>query len=95
MAITSILMRPLMAARTVDMMRCVFLCFVLDLIVNVFFVFDQNPMILEKERRVYPGYFMLKRVLGECSAFTLLLSFNEILCPGWQRRVMHYCYLLY
>ena len=85
MIITSILLPALMAARTVDMMRGVFLCFALALIVNVFFVFDQNPIILENGRRGYPGYFTFNGVLGECAAFTLLLSFYEILYPGWRR----------
>ncbi len=66
-------------------MRGVFLCFALALIINLFFVLDQNPMILENGRRGYPGYFTFKGILGECAAFTLLLSFYEITRSGWRR----------
>ena len=42
-------------------------------------------MILENGRRGYAGYFTFKGVLGECAAFTLLLSLYEITYPGWRR----------
>ncbi len=85
MIVASIILPALMAARTVDLMRGVFLCLALALIINLFFVLDQNPMILENGRRGYPGYFTFKGILGECAAFTLLLSFYEIAHPGWRR----------
>jgi len=85
MIITSIVLPALLAARTVDMMRGVFLVFLLALIVNLFFVLDQKPMILENGRIGYAGYFTFKGVLGECAAFALMLSFHEILYPGWRR----------
>ena len=86
MIITSIVLPALLAARTTDMMRGVFLCFALALIVNVFFVLDQNPMVPEIGRKAYAGYFTYKGELGHAAAFALLLSFHEILYPGWRRR---------
>ena len=85
MIVTCIVLPCLLAVRKADMMRGVFLCFVLALIVNVFFVLDQKPIILEDGRIGYPGYFTFKGALGECAAFALLLSFHEILYPGWRR----------
>ena len=85
MIVISIVLPALLAARTVDMMRGVFLVFLLALIVNLFFVLDQKPMTLENGRIGYAGYFTFKGVLGECAAFSLMLSFHEILYPGWRR----------
>jgi len=86
MIITSIVLPALLAARTADMMRGVFLCFAFALILNVFFVLDQNPMIPEIGRKAYAGYFTFKGELGHSAAFALLLSLHEILYPGWRRR---------
>ena len=86
MIITSIVLPALLAVRTADMMRGVFLCFAFALIVNVFFVLVQNPMIIEIGRKAYAGYFTFKGELGHCAAFALLLSLHEILYPGWRRR---------
>jgi O-antigen ligase len=85
MIVISIVLPALLAARTVDMMRGLFLCFALALIVNLFFVLDQAPMLLENGRRGYPGYFTFKGVLGECAAFALLLSLHELVYSGWRR----------
>lgn len=84
MIITSIVLPPMLADRTADMMRGVFLCFALALLINLFFVLDQSPMILD-ERTCYLGYFTFKGLLGECAALGLLLSLHEILYPGWRR----------
>src|SRR5262249_7123668 len=46
--VISIVLPPLLAARSTDMMRGVFLCFAFALIVNLFFVFNQTPIMLEK-----------------------------------------------
>jgi O-antigen ligase len=67
------------------MMRGVFLCFAFASILNIFFVFNQTPIILDGESIGYPGYFTFKGILGECAAIAFLLSLHEMLQPGWRR----------
>lgn len=86
MIITSIVLPAMLAARTADMMRGVFLCFACALVVNVFFVLNQNPLVIEVGRKAYAGYFTFKGELGHSAAFAFLLSLHEILYPGWRRR---------
>ena len=88
MIVTSIVLPAMLADRTADMMRGVFLCFAFASILNVFFVLGQPPMLYENgEILGYPGYFSFKGILGECAAITFLLSLHEMLYPGL-RRVM-------
>lgn len=83
--VTSIVLPPLAAARTAEMMRGVFLCFAFASILNVFFVLNQTPIYLENVNIGYPGYFSFKGLLGECAAIAFLLSLHEILHPGGRR----------
>ena len=53
--IISIVLPALLAARTVDMMRGLFLCYFLALIVNLFFVLDQNHYPEEWEKGLSGG----------------------------------------
>jgi exopolysaccharide production protein ExoQ len=86
--IISVVPPILLAARTTDIMRGVFLCFAFASILNVFFVLEQRPMLYEDGSMLgYPGYFSFKGILGECAAVTFILSLHEILYPG-VRRVM-------
>jgi O-antigen ligase len=85
MIVTSIVL-PVMADRTADLMRGVFLCFAFASLLNVFFVLGQNPIILSNGDELgYPGYFSFKGILGECAAITLLLSLHEMFYPGLRR----------
>jgi exopolysaccharide production protein ExoQ len=85
MIVTSIVLPALLAVRTADMIRGVFLCFAFAVILNVFFVLNQTPILVEKESIGYPGYFGFKGTLGECAAIAFLLSLHEMLYPGWRR----------
>jgi O-antigen ligase len=89
MILTSIILPALLAVRTVDMMRGVFLCFAFASILNVFFVLGQTPIIyVENYQELvigYPGYFTFKGTLGECAAIAFLLSLHEMLFPGLRR----------
>jgi O-antigen ligase len=85
MIITSIVLPVLLAARTVDLMRGLFLCFAFALILNLYFVLTQTPMIFQNGRIAYQGYFTFKGILGECAAIAILLSLHEILYPGLRR----------
>ncbi len=89
MIVTSIVLPAMLAARTVDMMRGLFLCFAFASILNVFFVLHGSS-----ETALYgaklvdigdQGYFEGKNYLGECAAVAFLLSLHEILQRGWRR----------
>ena len=90
MVVTSIVLPAMLAARTTDMMRGLFLCFAFASILNIFFVLGGGEiqvinlhMMLEKIG--YPGYFPGKNYLGECAALAILLSLHEMLYPGLRR----------
>jgi exopolysaccharide production protein ExoQ len=89
MIVTSIVLPAMLAAPTGDMMRGLFLCFASASILNIFFVLGGSALIAAYGAKVveigYPGYFGGKNYLGECTAFTLLLAFYEVLCRGWRR----------
>jgi exopolysaccharide production protein ExoQ len=80
MLLSSIVLPAMLAARTADLMRGVFLCYAVGAILNVFFVFDNPPSV-----DGYPGYFLGKNYLGEFSAIALLLALHETLHPGLRR----------
>jgi O-antigen ligase len=84
MVVTSIVLPAMLAARTADMMRGLFLCFASASILNVFFVLD-NPPSMVKELGGYPGYFAGKNYLGECEGIAFLLSLHEMFYPGLRR----------
>src|SRR5262245_28350726 len=67
MIVTSIVLPAMLAVRTADLMRGLFLCFALAAILNVFFVLGNAPSIV-KVLDGYPGYFLGKNYLGEFSA---------------------------
>ena len=86
--IVSVVLPAMLAGRTADIIRGVFLCFVFASIINIFFVLNQPPMYYQTgEILGYPGYFSFKGILGECAAITFLLSLHEILYPGSRRVV--------
>lgn len=80
MVLSSIIFPGMLAARTTDLMRGVFLCFAIGAILNVFFVFNNDPLVDE-----YAGYFRGKNYLGEFSTIALLLALHETLHPGLRR----------
>jgi len=86
----SIVLPAMLAARTADIMRGLFLCFAFALILNLLFVLDGSATIVSYGSRGlvdigYQGYFGGKNYLGECAAVALLLSLHEILYRGWRR----------
>jgi exopolysaccharide production protein ExoQ len=83
--VTSITLPALLASQKADMILGLFLCFALAVILNVFFVLNQTPIMLEGESIGYPGYFTFKGILGECAAMAFLLSLYEMLHQGWRR----------
>jgi exopolysaccharide production protein ExoQ len=93
MIVTSIVLPAMLAARTADMMRGLFLCFASASILNVPFVLGGSATITTYASMHgpalvnigYQGYFEGKNYLGECAAIALLLSPHEIRYPGWRR----------
>ena len=92
MIVTSIVLPAMLASRTVDMMRALFLCFAFALLLNLYFVSQGSvDMAILSQGLVnigYEGYFNGKNYLGECAAPALLLSLHEILQRGWGRRAL-------
>jgi exopolysaccharide production protein ExoQ len=84
MILTSVVLPCMLAVRTADLMRGLFLCFAFAAILNVFFVLGNPPSIVMAYNG-YPGYFMGKNYLGEFSAAAFLLSLHEILYHGLRR----------
>ena len=87
MVVTSIVLPAILAAREADMMRGLFLCFALALILNVFFVLYGTVDIINCSANnfCYQGYFGGKNYLGECAAVAFLLSLHEIVHRGGRR----------
>jgi O-antigen ligase len=89
MIVTSIVLPAMLAARTADMMRGLFLCFAFASILNVFFVLGGAAIIVRYGAGLVnigsPGYFPGKNYLGECAAVAFFLSLREILYPGLRR----------
>jgi exopolysaccharide production protein ExoQ len=84
MVITSIVLPALMAARTVDLMRWVFLCFTLAALVNIYFLSYNAPLSVQ-HLGGYQGYFLGKNYLGEFAAPALLLALHQIVSFGGRR----------
>jgi exopolysaccharide production protein ExoQ len=93
MIVISIVLPAMLAARTSDIMRALFLCFAFASILNIFFVLGGTATIVINANshgsyRDYlgsPGYFSFKNYLGECAAIAFLLSLYEIRHHGVRR----------
>src|SRR5579859_1942370 len=83
----SIVLPVMLAPRTTDMMRGLFLCFALASILNIFFVLNGtvDTVNCSASQFCYKGYFGGKNYLGECAAVTFLLSLYEVVHRGWRR----------
>ena len=90
MIVTSIVLPAIVAARTADMMRGLFLVFALASILNIFFILSGTQMVatngaMGQVAIGYVGYFSSKNYLGECAALAVLLSLHEMAHPGFRR----------
>jgi exopolysaccharide production protein ExoQ len=89
MVLTAIILPAMLAARTADIMRGVFLCFACAVIVNALLIpggRETTAMYGSTQVEIgYPGYFSFKGLLGECAAIAFLLSLHEMLYPGGRR----------
>ena len=82
--IISIALPAMLAGRTTDMMRGLFLCFAIASIINLYFVLGVPPRHMNKIH-YYAGYMTDKNTLGQVEAIALLLALHEILYPGRRR----------
>src|SRR5262245_33584844 len=85
MILTSIVLPAMLAARTADMMRALFLCFAFASILNVFFVLDRPPSAGNNENFGYAGYLADKNSMGQLAAIAFLLALHEMFYPGRRR----------
>ncbi len=87
MILTSIVLPAMLAPRTTDMMRGLFLCFALALILNILFVLGGvvDTVNCNANQFCYQGYFGGKNYLGECAAAAFLMSLYEIVHRGWRQ----------
>jgi O-antigen ligase len=76
---------PILAARTADMMRALFLCFAFASILTVFFVFDSPPSAGNNETFGYAGYFADKNSMGQMAAIAFVLALQEMFYSGRRR----------
>ena len=80
------------------MIRALFLCFALALILNLFFVLGGSSQVVMYGQALvkigYPGYFPTKNQLGECAAAGFLLSLYELSQRGWRRAFGAVCMLI-
>jgi exopolysaccharide production protein ExoQ len=86
MVVISIVPPVILAARNVDVMRALFLCFALALALNLFI--GRSDIQTDNFRLVeigYRGYFGTKNPLGEAAAVAFLLSIHESLQTGKRR----------
>ena len=87
MLLISVIPPAMLAARTTDMMRGVYFCFVFGSILNAVLILGgySTDLLADTVKIGYPGYFAYKGILGEFAAFAFLLSLYEIFHPGWRR----------
>jgi exopolysaccharide production protein ExoQ len=84
MVVTSILLPAMLADRTTDLMRGLFLCFALASVLNLFFI-PSNPTVVVTLQNGYPGYFPSKNQLGEFAALACLVALHEAHHPRFRR----------
>jgi exopolysaccharide production protein ExoQ len=85
MILTSIVLPAMLAARTADMMRVLFLCFAFASILNVFFVLDRPLSGSNNEIYGYAGYLADKNSMGQSAAIAFLLALHEMFYSGRRR----------
>jgi hypothetical protein len=98
MIVTSIVLPAMLAARTADMLRGLFLCFAFALTLNALFVLEGSVTIASYGSKLvdigYQGYFLGKNYLGECAVIALLLSLHEMLYRGRRRALGIVCVVI-
>jgi O-antigen ligase len=84
MMVTSIILPAMLADRTTDLMRGLFLTFAAGSALNFIIVLNERPVVYEGVF-YYQGYFTDKNTLGECASVTFLLALHEMFHSGLRR----------
>jgi O-antigen ligase len=84
MMVTAIVLPGMLANRTTDMMRGVFLTFTAVSVLNFIVIVDDGPTVVDGAF-YYSGYFTDKNTLGECASVAFLLALHEVLYSGFRR----------
>src|SRR4030095_12865136 len=82
MILTAVVLPIMLAPRTTDVIRGLFLCFAFGAVLNALVL---TPQIMPNGRIAYQGYLAEKNVLGQFVAIALLLAIHEMLYPGLRR----------
>jgi O-antigen ligase len=85
MILTSIILPAMLAVRTADVMRSLFLCFAFGLILNVLFIPGSEQIDSRGLSQGLRGYFTDKNALGRFAAIAFLLGLHEMLYRGLRR----------
>jgi O-antigen ligase len=82
---------PARLARRADLMRGMFFCFALSLVLSGWYTLSGSVTLVQYGSELadigYQGYFEGKNYLGECAAVALLLSLYEASFSGWRRAI--------
>jgi exopolysaccharide production protein ExoQ len=94
MLVTSIVLPSMLAARTADLIRGLYFCFIIGLILNTMLIlggYSRESICAacgptgSNLKIGYVGYFTFKGELGEFAALAFLFSLHEIIYRGWRR----------
>ena len=92
MIVAAIVPPIMLASRTLDILRGVYLCFLFALLLNMLFVWQGSATMASNGQGLvnigYQGYFLQKNALGECAAAAYLLALRELFQRGWGRRAL-------
>lgn len=84
LVVISIVPPILLASARADVLRGLFLCFATVVILNLYFVLNNDPAIVERQLG-HPGYFVGKNLLGEFMGIAVVLALHEVVWPGSRR----------
>jgi O-antigen ligase len=84
MILTTIILPAMLAVRTADTMRSLFLCFAFGSILNVLLLHG-SQLYINGMPVGYQGYLEGKNALGQFAAVAVLLAFHEMLYSGLRR----------
>ncbi|GLH79959.1 hypothetical protein SSBR45G_48680 [Bradyrhizobium sp. SSBR45G] len=89
MILTAIVLPALLSNPTADIMRGMFVCFAIGVILNVLLIPGGYATYAQYGTQLvdigYQGYFSGKNLLGEFAATALLLALHELRYPGYRR----------
>jgi exopolysaccharide production protein ExoQ len=68
----------LLAPRSADLMRRLYICYAIGAVLNLLFVFEGTQTVSMKMFIGYNGYFSHKNILGEFAAFALFFALFEV-----------------